>query len=204
MAGVGNIIRAVSCGNLLGENFCNVFYYIVSLWTGNVTIEDVKSQFIAAVIDELNTVLTDDVTYTNANLDNLNDPNEFWEATFSRPGGNIDNTMPAFVAAGVQLLRTDKTTRHGSKRFCGVGESMFTDGVFTPSQAFIDALEDACTAVLADDDLAGNAFALDPVIVGTDLITGLPDPDRTNYIKGAKLRRITTQNSRKGYTAVGI
>lgn len=204
MASVGDIIRVVSCGNLLGEDFCNVFYYIVKIWTGNVTVEDVKTRFIATVIDEMLAVQVDNLTMTNCNVDNLNDPNEYWEATFARLGEALGNPMPAFVAVGVQLLRTTKDTRHGSKRIAGVYEAMFTEGEFTPTQAFIDAVELACSSSLLEDDEGGNEFDLGPVIVGTDPITGLPDPNRTNLVKSALVRRVTTQSSRKGYTAIPI
>lgn len=204
MASVGDVIRVVSCGNLLGEDFCNVFYYLVKIWTGNVTVEDVKGRFIADVIDVMLPVQVDNLMMTNCNVDNLNDPNEYWEATFARPGTAVGNPMPAFVAVGVQLLRTTKATRHGSKRIAGVYEAMFTEGEFTPTQPFIDALELACQADLIEDDMGGNEFELSPCIVGTDPITGLPDPARTNLVKGALVRRATTQNSRKGYTVIPI
>lgn len=201
MASIGDVLRVTACGNLLGETFCNVFYYIVAIWTGNVTVEDVKSQFLAEVIDILRAVQVDNLTWTNCNVENMMDDDEFWEAVFARPGEAVDNARPAFVAAGVQLLRTKKNTRHGAKRICGMGDANFTDGEFTPTAPFILAIEDACKASLEQDDLAGNAFEVNPVIVGTDLVTGLPDPTITNPIKNAALRRVTTQNSRKGYTA---
>lgn len=203
MASVGDVIRIRGCQVLLGESLCNVFYYVVSIWTGNLTLDDVLDEFRAVVVSILTGKQTNDLEWTDMNADNLNDPDEFVERPITQFGSSIDQTMPAYVAFGVQLVRTTKQTRHGGKRLAGFGEEHWVDGVFTPEAATVISVEAACSAVLDIDPGGGDQIFMEPVIVGTGIL-GQPDPARINLVKQAVLRRDTTQNSRKGYTRAGI
>lgn len=200
MASVGDVLRIRGCQSLLGETLCNVFYYVVAVWTGNLDLDDVLDEFVTEVIGPLTADQTTDLTWTDLNIDNLNDPDEFVERPVEWPGTTEDNVMPAYVAVGVQLVRTTKQTRHGAKRFAGYGESNWTDGVFDMPGVTVQRIVAACESALDIDPGGGNQITCDPVIVGTDPLTGKPDPGRINAIKQAVVRRDTTQNSRKGYT----
>lgn len=196
MASVGDVIRIRGCQELVGQSLCNIFYYLVAVWTGNASLEDVLIRFTSDVAEEIASVQTDDLEWVGIFIDNMNDPDEFSENGVSFFGQAVAESMPQYVAAGVQLVRTTKATRHGAKRIAGIGEDQWLDGAFTPSVGLIQSLQDACEHVLVKNVGGTNEMTLVPVIVGTG-IDGRPDPAITNIVRSAFLRRGTTQNSRK-------
>lgn len=200
MASVGDVIRVRGCQTLLGETLCNVFYYVVAVWTGNLDLDDFLDEFRATVLWDIANKQCNDLTWTDINADNLNDPDEFVERPITQPGLVEGDVMPAYIAFGCQLVRTTKQTRHGGKRIAGMAANNWTDGVFAPLTATTDAIEDALEASIDIDPGGGNVILAHPVIVKTGLL-GQPDPSVTNLVKQAIVRRDTTQNSRKGYTA---
>lgn len=199
MANVGDVLRVRGCQALLGETLCNVFYYLVTIWTGNLDLDDFLDEFTASVVSIIQGRQTTDIEWTDLNIDNLMDEDEFIERPVSLAGQSEDNVMPAYVAVGVQLVRTTKQTRHGAKRFAGFGEGHWTDGEFTMIADVKDDIEDACEAEIDIDPGGGNQILAVPCIVSTG-IDGKLNPNVTNLVKQAVVRRDTTQNSRKGYT----
>lgn len=195
MPSVGDEIRLVSCGQLFSQETCNVFYFTVGVWTGNLAITGVLSEFLTQQNAATGAFRSSQHTLTNAIWNNLTDPVEQGNVVLGTPlaGSRAEDGLPPYAAFSFILNRSSASTRQGYKRLAGVVESQQDDGKAVLTQPVIDA----AVAFLGNTFVSSQGDELDPVIIGRN-----PDGSLNlavvNPVISAQLQEnITTQNSRK-------
>lgn len=195
----GDVFRITMCADLFGQDVCNVFYYIVAAWTGNVSLEDVIDEFIETVVDKVRVKQSASLNYVAVTIEDTNEPEVSFEKPYTAAGiMNSAPSMPSYVAYGWKLIRTDHSTRNGSKRFAGVTEdSVSGNDVSSPTSSSFNDIKAALAANLVVTGSGGGAATLNPCIVRFSPL----DPyqiSELNLVSDAELKTsITTQNSRK-------
>lgn len=197
MASVGDILRITDCQTLFGQEVCNILYYVVSIWTGNNTLDDVIDEFINDYVSVVRQRQHPDLAHTEFKVENITNGLDFAIRSDNIPGTNPTSTeaAPSFNAFSVTKNRTSKLTRSGSARIAGVSEGDMDGNDSTLSAAEKQQLEDALTAQIIKS-AAPDEFTLDPVIVGV-LANGDPDLSRVQPFTTASFRGISSQVSRK-------
>ena len=192
---VGDILRFTACQNLFGETACNVFYYVVAAWTGNLSYSDALDEFLTAVGAKQAAMQSTAVTWEQIKVENVTNGVDFDIKTSGLPsGGTTGDSLPSYVAAGFRLDRETGVTRNGFKRVAGIIEAQVLGNVFTGASdgdtvAYANALNDSLILDVNDE--------LVPVIVGRNA-NGTLDLTRINNITTVTIKpNITTQNSRK-------
>jgi len=199
MPTTGDVFRITLCADLFGQDVCNIFHYIVAAWTGNVSLEDVIDEFIDAVVTKIDDIQSNSVVYQMVSIADAMSPEVYFEKPYTvTASGTTSPSLPSYAAYGFKLVRTDRTTRNGYKRFAGVGEEQVSgNDVVSPSGAGYTALETALAADLAVTGSGGGSATLAPAIVRMSPL----DPyqvSEVNLVSAAELNPIiTTQNSRK-------
>lgn len=195
MPQVGDIIQVTMCSEIFDQDVCNVFYYAVGVWTGNVSITDFLADWLATGHASWKAVQSDELRYTGAIWNNLTDPLEqasYVEAA-SLVGDRTAEALPPYTAFSVVLNRTDQSTRQGYKRIGGATEDLQADGVNIVAGATKTAVQNFAAGSYTD----ASDIDLDPVIVGR-LPNGSLDLSRINPVTGAVFQdNLTTQSSRK-------
>lgn len=198
MALLGDVFQILFEQELLGQVIRNVFGYVVSVADPAATPEDVADRMIVEIGNVYLLLQTGDVNNVQITVNNLDDATEFIEKGWTGVGGDgtAGPVLPSYVAAGFKFLRGDTDTRNGSKRLAGIGEDRVTDNDWTSF--------DSAAALTTEDAFAATVFItptsmeMEPIIIGRDPITGLPDTGRIAPIIEAQAQpNITTQNSRK-------
>lgn len=196
-AAANDIIRITDIQTLFGQEVLNVYFYQVN----NVTplIGDYLAVFGEWFHDTILTPLialqTSDLVHTSLFLENISNgvDIESFTTDFPVPGASAtSDTMPPFVSWGFQLLREERNTRNGYKRFAGVPEIYVTDGVASGAGGLITAVED----VLGEDVVVGIATVAAPVILKRPFTVPLVSPVVSNISAGL-FKGIGTQNTRK-------
>lgn len=195
---LGDVLQLVFEQKLLGQVIRNVFGYVVSVADPAATIEDVADRCIIEIGDVYITAQSPSVSNVQIAVKNLDDATEFIEKAWTGVGLNSDGTpvLPSYVAGGFKFLRGDTDTRNGSKRLAGMSEESVVnnDWVIFDSVTVI-AIEDAFEATIF---ITPSTMEIQPIIIGRDPITGLPDTGRISPIIEVQAQEgITTQNSRK-------
>lgn len=199
MPTVGDVFRITLCAEMFSQDVCNVFFYTVAFWTGNVTLEEVLDEFIATVVEPVRAVQSNSVVYTEVSIADAMDPAVYFEMPYTSVGAESGAAgMPSYVAYGFKLVRTDRTTRNGYKRFAGVTENQVTgNNIVTPGAAAFTDIEDGLAADLAVTGGGGGTATLAPAIVRMSPL----DPyqvSEVNLVSAAEMAvYVTTQNSRK-------
>lgn len=192
---VGDVLRLTSCQNIFGELACNVFFYVVAAWTGNLDYEDILDEFNTTVSGAQAAMQTSDVVYDNLLVENVTNGIDFASLSTGLPtGAKSPPTLPSYVAAGFRLDRATAVTRNGFKRIAGIRESGVVENEFTDAT---DPTAIAYAGVLDSPLILDVNDELTPVIVGR-LPGGGLDLTKLNNIQGVTIKDlITTQNSRK-------
>lgn len=121
------------------------------------------------------------------NSDNIIQP--FTNTTGVRPL----SALPVHDAWGYQLVPSSKLTRSGAKRFPGVAEADQNDGL--PDSAIVTPLQDLADIMASTLIHTTLDATLIPIVLGT-----VGNVLNLNPVASGVFKRITTQNSRKGYT----
>lgn len=196
MPSVNDVIRITACQNLFDERVCNVFFYVVGLWTGNITWEDVLDVFRTDVIDKLVPFQTSDLAWDQLSVQNLTQENDWYDKDINAVGESASAALPPFVSLSVVLKRETKDTRNGRKAVAGFTEEFSDDGKPLLSGAQKNAIEGAFSTDLAADDQGGNAFTLSPIILGR-AADGSYELGRYSKVGDAVAEKFGSQNSRK-------
>lgn len=198
MTQVNDILKVTMCAELFSEQVCNVFFYVVKVWTGNADLSDVANNFISQVINPIRAIQSSSLEYQQVAVENVTDGLEFVEVSYVQTG-SVGGTpaLPSYVAATFKLGRTTKITRNGSKRFAGITEADVIDN----NTNFLTSQTDPIEAALAADlDVVVSSVSegtLGPVIVGRDVLGHL-DLARINAVSfGLLSQNISSQVSRK-------
>lgn len=187
-----------------GETLLNVFYWQLQGSDGlPVTLDDLVQSYAIKAEIHIMSQLVDSLMWTKLTIDNLSDPNEFFEGVINIPGDDADEGMPSFVTVGVKLLRSTKITRAGYKRFTGIAQSNENAGVINYTPAEVDLIEDFCgqPQTIALTENPSRDVILAPMIIGrTKDANGVYQLDlsRVNAVNGAQVQSyLGSQNTRK-------
>lgn len=199
MPSVGDILKITACQNLFNETVCNVFYYIVAAWTGNLDLDDVLDEFVTTVGSPISEIQSDDLTWSQLHLDNVTNGIEFADKDTGLPvGQETGDSAPSYVAMAFKLNRATGVTRNGAKRFAGLNEGTMAANNWSLYQS-VNA-QDVQTALASNLILDVND-ELEPVIVGR-LPSGGLDLTKINPIASATARqKVSSQVSRKAPNA---
>lgn len=200
MPSIGDLIQITSCSTIMSQQACNVFYFAVAAWTGNMTIAEVLEYWdenhLKAVIEDMVPALLPD-TITWRNLDNTA---EIVSVPMTSVGANTGDSAGPFVAFSARLYGGTAETRSGWKRFAGVNEAGVTNGELTSGtlalfQSALDVLFADVTAPTGPGSSA-DAWLINTIVGRTP--TGELDLSRAQPIVDVVAQpRITTQNTRK-------
>lgn len=194
---VNDVLRITYCGEILDQQVCNVMYYAVGVWTGNIDLTDalefVADSWFATLIE----LQSDQFQWVSAVLDNVTDPVEFANYAPIAPvqGLRLGDALPPYNAISIRQNRTSNLTRNGYKRIGGLAESSQSNGVLdttSPSPAVWLAAKDLMINAVGNAD-----FQFFPAIVGRNAL-GQPDLTRVNFPASTDIQlNVTTQNTRK-------
>ena len=185
---------------LFQQQILNVYTLRVVSFSGNPGYDLLLEGFEERVVNLVRSLQCPDLVHTRLEVDNLTNGLEFASLDINAPGTNTcANPSPPFVSVGIRLARATKLTRNGYKRYAGIDESNYTDGVLT------SASQNAWQANVADVLATGIGpssssaqFVFESVIVGRVPVTGAYDLNRVNEVTSAVVQpNVTTQNTRK-------
>lgn len=199
---VGDILQVSDYQVWYSQLVLNVYFYQMGTFESGVTYQVIADQWETQVRTPVRAIQMPGLTHTATVIKNLTNGVDIWEetdvATGSRSAG--DNT-PGFVALGFRLVRSSAITRHGSKRFAGIGEADMNGNNYTFPAGTQAALETALKSPVAITGTMDNDFTMTPVIIGR-VPSGEPhagelDLSIINPIADAQYIRVTSQNTRK-------
>lgn len=185
----------------LSRVMLNVFFYKVFSITGTPTYEEISDAFALAVLDLVNVMQVNTVSNVGITIKNETNGLDIFEDVNTAVGDVAAEGLPAFVAYGYKLVRTNALTRHGSKRFVGIPETWYNNGSLTSAHTTPSAnLVNALKSNISVDGAVGDCV-IQPVIVGRvfDEVENyyVLDLTRINPIANAAFSRVTSQVSRK-------
>lgn len=112
----------------LGKNSINVYH---ALRTSSVEkANDISDAFQESVLPDLRALQSEKVFNNELRIFNLGDSADFGTSTLSSaPGLRAGTHSPTFIASTIRFPSLDREVRAGFKRFVGMLESDYTDGV---------------------------------------------------------------------------
>lgn len=197
MASVGDLIRITACSNLFSQQVCNVFYYVVAIWTGTIDIDDVLEKWNEDIAIPIGPNLSSQLTPGTLKWENVDNPAETVTITGGFAGSAAGDAMPSFVAVSIRLYGETALTRSGWKRLPGIGEGNVANGEL--GTLVVAEFDDwAATSLVAPfvSDTPGD-FALEPVIVGRNPDGSLNLAAVNPIVSAQTQNRVSTQNTRK-------
>jgi hypothetical protein len=201
----GNIIQIVTHMTDTSRNipFDNVFHFRAYDVEGVISDPLDLGQIAADWFIGLHTVVSvyqsNVVTWDSANFENLTNSVDIGSYNPEDPlvGVVASPPEPAYVALSFQYVRATRVTRHGSKRFSGIADTLITDGSGASLAGTADMvalqnyLFEGFEAVLG----AGLEASFEPVILRRTA-AGVP-PTVWNTLASVEYRGAGSQNSRK-------
>lgn len=193
-----------------GQNCANIYHAErANAGEQSQAINDAYANSILPIYRLLQTTV-----YTNTDLTtfNLGDPLDFHvQDLLSAAGIRTGPDSPSFIAAGVRFPTLNRNVRSGQKRFAGLKEDDYADGVMgAPVQTLVNNIADALIAdwlASADSHIVCNYIVVQRVCIDVDPVTGeclkyrLPEPPETPVFYQPNARQlnldVTSQVSRK-------
>lgn len=198
----GDILQITDISYLDTNQIINVFFYRVTVRDVDTAYDDVASCYLSDVQNFMLPLQHNTLYHTNLVIRNLTNGVDIYEEVTNNVGLAGGEACPNFVSYGFRLVRTDASTRHGSKRVGGLSES----GVIgnTAPAAFTASLNACAAAFAADITFPGSGtdeFTGEPVIVGrfpaASPMHGQLDLGTINPVAACQYVRITSQTSRR-------
>lgn len=190
---LANTYRLTLFSNLFGQDMTNVFHYADPLGTG--TAEDLANIFSTVHLAAIQLAVSGDVSFTRIDVINYVNTGDFYSLPISETGTVSGSTMPSYIAASLQYIRSDRSVRNGFKRFAGVmeGDTIDNDLSSTAITRYTNL------ALVLEDPLISGSNVYDPVILRSEksLATGNYFPVESYSINGITVKGMTTQVSRK-------
>lgn len=204
----GTILRVILTGYFGGDSgnpILNVFFYQVGSTTdGAFTLDGgvadniwdaMHEQFMDDLLGNIHQAFAYDTIHVDDMTDTLH---PFGDATIIDGQGQqeIGDSLPVWDAWAFRLNRTNRLTRNGAKRFCGVPESLVSNG------APISSIVSSMTSIAGNMGLpltvtlpTTGEFEMFPIIARvspTGLTVLASQPVASGSFSG-----VSTQNSRK-------
>jgi len=200
-----DILRFTAKGVYLGQQCQNVFFYQANFGGVNSPYATWLQGFRESVIDKVRVVQSTSYAWTETDVENLTNGLDFATEVYNPQilGAKSGDPTPSFEAANIQLKRSTKLTRHGSKRFSGLIEPDVSGNTVLWTVSETDSVLDACRLHLFAVVLMVPVDHGTPVIVGRNLVSPGPPPryeldlTKINVISDAELTAVSTQRSRK-------
>ena len=186
---------------LFQQQVLNTYTLRIASFTGASTYQNMLEAFEQTVVAAVTPLQVPDLVHTRLEVDNLTNGLEFAAVDISVPGTSTPtDPSPPMVAVSIRMTRATKITRNGYKRYAGLHEGQYSEGVLnagalTPWQANVANLIGAPFGYTSGTIYS---FGFEPVIIGRDTATGAYDLSRVNEVTGAVVQpNVTTQNTRK-------
>jgi len=194
----GDVVRITVVQEYDVQQCLNVFYYQIGALGGStLTPAEVGAIFWDKVKVNWKGSVSNNVRFDRIIVENLDGDLSYGEYVLpdgGEFGGQAGQSMAAFCAFGIQLNRTNRLVRNGSKRIVGVVEATVDNfGVLTAGQ--LEGIQDMADD-FASDLMVGLAVLAAPVIVG------FPNEDRVSRVEvdidtATAKTVMTSQNTRK-------
>jgi len=200
-----DILRFVANGVYLGQQVQNVFFYRAEFGGVNKPYSEWLTGFRESVLDKIRVVQSSSFAWTDSSCENLTNGLDLTTQVYTPQilGVKAGDPTASFLAANIQLKRTTKLTRHGSKRIAGLVEPDVSANLILWTVGETTSVLDACRLGLMFTVLAVPVLYGTPVIVGRTLVSPGPPPEyvldltKINLISDAELTALSTQRSRK-------
>jgi hypothetical protein len=187
-------IRQMTIHALLnGQDINNVYYFdqTVPLFG---SCEDLVGAWETEVLATLEATLSNQLYMNGVRCFNLEDPEDFFEATMDSPGSISADPLPPFVTATYIYNRASRAVHNGYKRFAGIPETATPDGV-TISSGY-RTLANALAAALGGE-IIGTATNYVPIIFHKTSGAGEPLAGTAFTVANVSFDKIGSQISRK-------
>jgi len=193
-----------------GQNCANTFH--VERANAGEDAQAVNDSFAFSILPDYRLLQTTSYVSNNLVCFNLGNPLDFHtQDLLALTGFRAGIDSPSFVAGGVRFPTLNRLVRSGQKRFAGMRESDYEDGVLNAGVlALIGNLADAMIGnwlASVDSHIVGNYVIVQRVCDKVDPVTGdclqyrLPEPPETPVFYQPTARQInadaTSQVSRK-------
>lgn len=190
---IGDVYELKLSGNTLGQTVLNIFYYEMTVGSGGGASE-LGLTFYGNVVLSLLPIVSSDTTYTDIEIRNLANGQDFYVNNFSVNGTRGGTSATSFVAWGFRLNPVNVNFRAGGKRIGSVSNVDINDNA--PVSGILSALN----TVAADFGKAliqsGNTYR--PRIKHQLPIIDTNAPIEYDYINvgSAEFARVTSQRTR--------
>ena len=195
-----------------GVNCANI-YHVERANSGEFA-QEINDSFVFSILPIYRLLQTVQYLNTNVTSFNLGDPTDFHTQDLAlAPGFRTNLNSPSFVAAGVRFPTLNRDVRSGQKRFAGLSESDYADGVL--NAAVLTLIGNVSDAIIGnwlasmDSHIVGNFVIIKRVCDLVDPVSGkclkyrLPEPPETPVFYTPTVRQInpdaTSQVSRKTF-----
>lgn len=144
-----------------GQNIENVYFY--ERTDPAMVAGDLIVGWKTLIQPKVNAMQTDTVRTDEVTCQSLGDPVDFDEDTLATTGTyGSDDSLPTFAAINFTLKPNNRLVRPGSKRICGIPESVTVKNLVTDA-GYIALMNTLKTALAANLTTGGIAFS--PVII---------------------------------------
>lgn len=201
----GDIVQIVTHLTDTSRNipFDNIFNFVahdvVGDWSDPDALDQVAADWLIGLHLVLAPFLSNVVTFDSATFSNLTDGISIGNYNPPAPlvGSVAAQPEPAQVALSFQYVRATRVTRHGSKRFSGVADTLITDGSGASLAGTADmvALQDYLASDMDVVTGGGTDASFTPIILRMPA-TPIP-PTVYNTVSSVEYRGAGSQNSRK-------
>lgn len=182
----------------------NVYYYRCGSLDDAFFLSEVaeifSTNFADVVLSLVTPLQSNQVSHVRLEVNNLMDyATDFFSYSYDTPilGVTLDGYSAANEALSVQLVRTNRTTRHGSKRFGGISEGYIVNNALAGAGiAAMNTLVANISEPQFIEYAGGETVELIPVILKSPVLTTVA-PTVINPVADAAYRGIGSQNTRK-------
>lgn len=196
---VGDIYEFTLRQRLLGQDVLNVFHYdVVADLGGGVTGNDLAYWVWNQLDLQIKAIQSDSLTYVQMDCLQITGGVTIGSYVIGEAGTETGTPVnPAFFAWGFRYNRASAASRHGYKRFAGVGEGYVDEGLPTaPAITAATSLADQLIGNVLDPD-ASESGELRPVILSR-VLNGVPRVTPVAFpIASIVFTGFTTQTTRK-------
>lgn len=197
-----NILQIDDLQTYLGQTVLNVYHFQVSDLASLADYESIANVFQGEIIDTVKAHQNNALTHTRIIVRNLSNGIDIYEKPIAISGSYGDSPASSLLSFAFRLVRSSLATRHGQKRFAGVGENMVVgndaEAVIMPA---LNATAVAIGSGFSIDSGGDYDFTAKPVILGRfptgHAQAGEIDITVVNPVLSAQYIRLTTQTTRR-------
>lgn len=200
---VNNIVQITDVQTYLGQTMLNVYFYRVTALEPAADYSDLAEAFDNVVRSKVKAIQSTSVVHPFIQVKNLSNGIDIHDQIDSQNGMLASgDDLASFYALGFRLVRTNATTRHGSKRIGGIGEAVtYGNDIIA---AYLDeaaALATALASPIVREGTVDHDLSAQPVIVGRypqgHAQAGELNLAVINPVQSAQFIRVTTQTTRR-------